>query len=285
MYVRCQILFVANLAYTLAAAASNIPLDCSSLAHSTFLKAYNASLLNTTHYSTGAFNASGNVNKISFCEAHASIGYGSNDSLIFALWLPDTQYSSRLMAIGNGGQAGVIEYGDMMAELNSGLGFAVVGGNAGHLSSDNDAGMGPGVGAPGIYQPFLHDEDQVQAWIHNAISIFTPAAKAVIKNYYGKAADYAYYRGCSTGGAQGFSLAEFHPDLFDGIIAGCPANHFTHLLLSFLWNAQHTNVGPSICFLLVYLTTRHRPTQRFSLMPFSTPFKLKSSNNATPSME
>ncbi len=243
MYTCRYLSFVAFAACTLATAGSYRSPNCVSLAQSASLSAYSASLLNTTYYSTGELNVLGTLNTISFCEVYASVSYGTNDSLTFALWLPDAQYSSRFMALGNGGEAGVINYSDMMTELNSGLGFAVASGDAGHLASDNDAGVGPSIGAPGVYQPFLHDEDQVQAWLHNAISLLTPAAKALIKDFYGHEVEHAYYRGCSAGGAQGFSLAEFHPDLFDGIISGCPANWFTHMLLSFLWNAQHTNVG------------------------------------------
>jgi feruloyl esterase len=246
MYAHRHLSFFAIAACPLAITASYLFPNCSSPAKLTSLYAYNASLLNATYYAKGALNVSGTLNKVSFCEIYASISYGTNDSLTFALWLPDTQYSSRFMAVGNGGQAGVIEYSDMMVELNSGMGFAVAGGNAGHWASDNDAGVGPSIGAPGVYQPFLHDGDQVQAWIHNAISLFTPAAKALIKDFYGHEVEYAYYRGCSTGGAQGFSLAEFHPDLFDGIISGCSANWFTHVLLSFLWNAQHADVSSHI---------------------------------------
>jgi protease II len=82
----------------------------------------------------------------------------------------------------------------------------------------------------------------MKAWLHDGIAIFTPVAKALIKEFYGQEADYSYYRGCSTGGNQGYSLAEFHPDLFDGVIAGGPANWFSHMLLSFLWNNHKTNV-------------------------------------------
>jgi feruloyl esterase len=258
MYTCRHLFFVAIAVCTLVTSATRTFRNCSSLAQSTSLGAYNASLLNTTYYATGALNVSGSLNSISFCEIYASVSYGTNDSLIFALWLPDTHYSSRFMAIGNGGQAGVITYGDMMEELNSELGFAVAGGNAGHLASDNDVGAGPSIGAPGIFQPYLHDENQVKAWLHNAISLFTPVAKALIKDFYGYEAKYAYYRGCSAGGAQGFSLAEFHPGLFDGIISGCPANWFTHLMLSFLWNAQHTNVRSSSWFTL---PLTHQATQ------------------------
>ncbi|KAK7189866.1 hypothetical protein DPSP01_008421 [Paraphaeosphaeria sporulosa] len=243
MHTRLYLFFAGIVAGNSATAASYSAPNCSALAQTTSLSAYNTSLLNTTYYPTGALNVSGTLNKVSLCEVYASVSYGTNDSLIFALWLPDTQYLSRFIAIGNGGEAGVINYDDMMEELNNNLGFAVAGGNAGHLASDNDAGVGPGAGSPGVYQPFFYDEDQVKAWLHNAISLLTPAAKATIKDFYGNEVEHSYYRGCSSGGAQGFSLAEFHPDLFDGIIAGCPANWFTHLMLSFLWNAQHTNTN------------------------------------------
>jgi len=46
--------------------------------------------------------------------------------------------------------------------------------------------------------------------------------------------------GCSTGGAQGFALAQDHPTMFDAIYAGSPGNWYSHLALSFLWNAQVT---------------------------------------------
>ena len=237
---------VAFFASALLAAGSLTHTDCSALAKSTCLSALNASVLNTTYYAKGRYNSSGTVNEVSFCEVQASVNYGNNDTLNFAVWLPDKKYSSRFMAVGNGGQAGFILYEDMMRELNNGLGFAVAGGDTGHRAADNMAGDSPGSGAPGVYQEFLHDEDQMQAWLHNAISLLTPAAKTLIKEFYGKEAKHSYYRGCSTGGGQGYSLAEFHPDLFDGIIAGCPANWYTHLLLSFLWNNQRLNVGLSL---------------------------------------
>ncbi|KAJ9622497.1 hypothetical protein H2203_006722 [Taxawa tesnikishii (nom. ined.)] len=127
----------------------------------------------------------------------------------------------------------------LMTNLNSG--FAVAGGDAGHLASLNNQGSG----APDTYISYLHNRDQVTAWIHDAIALFTPAARAVVKGYYGKEASHSYYDGCSTGGAQGFALAQYHPDLFDGIIAGSPGNWYSHLALSFLWNAQRTQSNSS----------------------------------------
>lgn len=111
-------------------------------------------------------------------------------------------------------------------------------GDSGHLAADNNGGTG----APGVYLPYLHDVNQVRAWIHNAISILYQPSKSLVHQYYGSPARYSYYVGCSTGGAQGFALAQFHPELFDGIYAGSPGNWYSHLALSFLWNDLKTQV-------------------------------------------
>lgn len=156
---------------------------CAHVAHHPILRQSNARFLNSTYYPQSALNASSNVNEIAFCEVYGSVSYGNNDTLIFALWLPVSHnYNDRFVAVGNGGMAGYIDYIGMLSQLNSGLGVAVVGGNAGHSALENNVG----VGAPGVYLPYLHNLDQVQAWIHNAISLFTPAAKAWTQAYHGR---------------------------------------------------------------------------------------------------
>jgi feruloyl esterase len=215
---------------------------CTSFAHNFALQGFNASFLNATYYPVRGLNVSGTFNSLPFCEVYSSISYGDhgNDSLIFAVWLPDApQYQQRFLAVGNGGMAGELDYVAMVTQLNSGVGFSIAGGNAGHMASTNNNGSG----APNTYIPYLHDPAQVKAWIHDAISLFTPAAKALAAAYYGQAVKYSYYSGCSTGGAQGFALAQFHPEMFDAIYAGSPGNWYSHLALSFLWNAQHTDVS------------------------------------------
>lgn len=133
--------------------------------------------------------------------------------------------------------AGTIDEGNVILNVNKG--YAVAGGDSGHLASLNNAGNG----APGVYLPYLHDQEQVKAWIHNSIAYFTPVARKIAAKFYRSPPKHSYYEGCSTGGAQGFALAQFHPHLFDGIIAGCPGNWYSHLALSFLWNAQVTQVS------------------------------------------
>lgn len=64
------------------------------------------------------------------------------------------------------------------------------------------------------------------------------AAKAIIERYYGAQAAYSYFRGCSTGGREGLSEAQFFPEDFDGIIAGDPAFPGRQGPLANNWDAQ-----------------------------------------------
>ncbi|CZR52794.1 related to feruloyl esterase B precursor [Phialocephala subalpina] len=191
----------------------------------------NATIINSTL--VPANSAAGN--NYTFCKVYGQVAYAGNDTLNFQLYLPEIEmWSGRFMAVGNGGMAGTIDTANMIKQLN--LGFAVAGGDSGHLASLNNNGGG----APGVYLPYMHSPAQLKTWIHNAISTFTPPARSLVSSYYSRPAGYSYYNGCSTGGAQGFALAQFHPELFDGIYAGSPGNWYSHLALSFLWNARKT---------------------------------------------
>lgn len=70
--------------------------------------------------------------------------------------------------------------------------------------------------------------------------MITPPVRALTTSYYSAIPNFSYYYGCSTGGAQGYAVAEMYPDLFDGIYAESPGNWYSHLILGFLWNAQAT---------------------------------------------
>src|SRR6185436_8144915 len=50
---------------------------------------------------------------------------------------------------------------------------------------------------------------------------------------------------CSNGGRQALMEAQRYPNDYDGLIAGAPANYFTHILTGFGWNLQATQGDPA----------------------------------------
>ncbi|KAK1536563.1 tannase and feruloyl esterase [Colletotrichum costaricense] len=221
---------------TTSVAKANFSTQCDSLPSLIASLASNIGVITTSSIPTHSLNVSGTFNQVAFCRVNGSVPYPENNNVFFEVWLPESiAYNDRFLAVGNGGLAGRIDYASMLENVNKG--FATSGGDSGHLASDNNDGDAyPG----GIYLPFLHDQNQVLAWIRNSIALFTPVAKEIATFYYEKSPQHTYYKGCSTGGAQGFALAQYHPQLFDGIVAGCPGNWYSHLALSFLWNQQVT---------------------------------------------
>lgn len=66
----------------------------------------------------------------------------------------------------------------------------------------------------------------------------TVVAKQVVTAYYGKAPEYSYFSGGSTGGQQALQEAQRFPEDYDGITAAVPAHCRTPLHAYFLWNDQ-----------------------------------------------
>ena len=71
-----------------------------------------------------------------------------------------------------------------------------------------------------------------------ATHLMTVAAKQIIESYYGKAPEYSYFNGGSTGGQQALQEAQRYPADYDGIVAAIPAHCRTPLHAYFLWNYQ-----------------------------------------------
>jgi len=128
------------------------------------------------------------------------------------------------MAIGNGGWAGTIPYGTMLEPLARG--YATASTDTGHDGT-----------TPGGSFALGHPEKLID-FGYRAVHEATLKAKAIIAAYYGGAAKLAYWNGCSSGGREGLKEAQRFPADFDGIVAGAPANYWTHLVAQALWVAQ-----------------------------------------------
>jgi len=78
------------------------------------------------------------------------------------------------------------------------------------------------------------------------VHVTTQADKAIIKAFYSAALEHSYFSGCSQGGLEALTEAQRYPRDYDGIIAGDPANYWTHLYAGgHLWIAQATLTDPA----------------------------------------
>jgi feruloyl esterase len=137
----------------------------------------------------------------------------SSDSHINAeLWMPAADWNGKFLAVGNGGFGGSIQgYNDMQAALRRG--YATAGNDTGHTAADGPGGMFA-----------LGHPEKIVDFSHRAMHEMVVTSKRLVDEFYGKAPQFSYYKGCSTGGRQGVMAAQRFPEDFDGIIAGALAN-------------------------------------------------------------
>lgn len=78
-------------------------------------------------------------------------------------------------------------------------------------------------------------EWQVTDFITDSLYAQVKWALDLTELYYGRKQNYNYWNGCSTGGRQGWEMAQKYGDLFDGILAGSPAMYWNRFQTGSLW--------------------------------------------------
>lgn len=105
-------------------------------------------------------------------------------------------------------------------------GFAAVITDGGHiLSESNDWGLK----STGNVDWVLLD-DFASISLDDAATI----AKAATLSFYGERPKFSYFNGCSTGGRQGYMLAQRYPGQYDGILATVPGINWDRMILGLL---------------------------------------------------
>ena len=79
---------------------------------------------------------------------------------------------------------------------------------------------------------------------YRALKETTDTAKAVIAAFYGQGPQWSYFDGCSDGGREALQEAQRYPADWNGIVAGSPANDWTHLFSAFVFNQQQLAKRP-----------------------------------------
>jgi feruloyl esterase len=158
-----------------------------------------------------------------FCRVTAEVKPSADSDILVEIWMPQAGWNERLEGTGNGGFAGKIGYGALAEGLRRGYAVA-----------NTDMGMATPAGANASI--FINRPERWIDWGYRATHEMTLVAKQVVRAYYARDAQHAYFVGCSTGGEQALMESQRYPDDYDGIVGGAPAHNRTGVHVSILWN-------------------------------------------------
>lgn len=107
--------------------------------------------------------------------------------------------------------------------------------NAGYVGSGNDTGHAGGNCEPGVNPDGTYNLQFIDDFIRNGIKQQVLLSKFVAGRYYGTAPAFNYWNGCSTGGRQGYLLAQELGTELDGVLANAPAMYWTRFQTAQMW--------------------------------------------------
>jgi len=176
-----------------------------------------------------AANASSFASLPAFCRVAATLKPSADSDIKIEVWMPAADWNGKFQGVGNGGWSGAISYGPLAAALRRG--YAAASTDTGHSGGSANFALG-------------HPEKLTDfAW--RAIHEMTVRAKAIVAAFYGNGPRLSYWTGCSSGGKQGLTEAQRFPADYDAIVAGAPANFWTHLMVGGLWIGHATLKDPA----------------------------------------
>jgi len=193
------------------------------------LKLPHATITSSALVAEGPFSAPvgrGNASPVSLparCVVKGIARPTSDSEIHFEVWLPADGWNGKYQQVGNGGWAGAIPAAGMIEPLRRG--YATAGTDDGHS------------GGLGANWAIGHPEKLID-FGYRAVHETNLQAQVLIRAFYGKDASLNYFAGCSDGGREALMEAQRYPEDFTGIIAGAPANFWSHLFAGFLWNEQ-----------------------------------------------
>ncbi|WP_291834268.1 tannase/feruloyl esterase family alpha/beta hydrolase [Brevundimonas sp.] len=163
-----------------------------------------------------------------YCRVSVTLTPVPGSEIHSEIWLPTpAAWNGKFAAMGNAGFGGALGPPRLSMRPALSRGYAVAGTDMGHTEA----------GADGKNASWaLNQPERIIDFGHRANHVTAVAAKALVEAYYGRRPDRSYFQGCSDGGREALMAAQRYPDDFDGIVAGAPANAWTHLMASFAWS-------------------------------------------------
>jgi len=175
---------------------------------------------------------------VSYCRVTLVYGTNPNQNITIAVGLP--------LSPADGGTGGVVGAWNGRTE---GLGGGVCTGtltvdaavNSDYVGSGTDGGHPIGPSAPigdcatWVTPQGTYDIQHIEDFFRNGIKQQVLWSKEIARTYYSNEPSYNYWNGCSTGGRQGYLLAQELGNELDGILADAPAMYWTRFATAQAW--------------------------------------------------
>ncbi|HEX6721870.1 MAG TPA: tannase/feruloyl esterase family alpha/beta hydrolase, partial [Burkholderiaceae bacterium] len=169
---------------------------------------------------------------VSFCQVDVLYGTSPQQNINVRVGLPlgpldggsggvVGAWNGRTQGIGGGGCSGSLNVAPPV--------------NAGYVGSGNDTGHSGGNCEPGVNADGSYNLQFINDFIRNGMKAQVLLSKRVAAKYYAKEPAYNYWNGCSTGGRQGYVLAQELGRELDGILANAPAMYWTRFQTAQMW--------------------------------------------------
>ena len=169
---------------------------------------------------------------IQYCNVTLVYGTNANQNIKIAVGLPlnttdggsggiQGAWNGRTEGLGGGGCSG-----------NLSVDAAV---NAGYVGSGTDGGHTGGDCNPGVNADHTYNLEFIQDFFRVGLKQEILWSKRIATSYYGRTPSYNYWNGCSTGGRQGYLLAQELGDQLDGVLASAPAMYWTRFQTAQMW--------------------------------------------------
>lgn len=167
-----------------------------------------------------------------FADASASAP-SSSSGIGIEVWLPTpTAWNSKIHNLGGGGWAGGTQ---ASTTLIGNLEAAATAGTTGYVVGSTDTGHAATDGSFAMRQDGGINSALWADFAERSLHELAVKTKALTQAYYGRAQTYAYWDGCSTGGRQGYKIAQEHPDDYDGYVLAAPAINWTKFITNELY--------------------------------------------------
>jgi len=162
-----------------------------------------------------------------FCRLQASLRPSPDSDIQIELWMPaSSEWNGKFFGVGNGGLGGGAEVSPVGLANALRMGYAASGNNTGHAGDSRYA---------------LDHPEKIKDFGYRSVHEMTVAAKALIREYYGRSPNLSYTAGGGGGATAALSSSQRYPDDYDSVAVNGMSSYFTRQTFGQMWIWQATH--------------------------------------------